>query len=337
MSDAIRHYTNEFRSRRDVSPYDAEVLFDALLTENDVEMLVDLLTAWTTKGITEDELYRFASIMRARMKTVATDLACVDIVGTGGSRAKTFNVSTAAAFVVAGAGIPVAKHGNRAATSASGSADVLSHLGVEFDVEPKRAEEYLAEHGITFMFAPRHHSLSKTLAAARKRVASPTIFNAIGPLSNPANAQHRLIGVWDERLLNSMSRVLLRLGTKRSWIVNCAGTLDEIGLAGKTKVIEIDGDEIRGRELTAQDFEIEVKGEVPSVSDPATSAKLIRSVLEDHARDSAAESIVIINAAAAIWLTGAAEDLPSSVSIARESIRSGAALGKLEVLRQGAR
>jgi len=337
MSDAIRHYTNEFRSRRDVSPYDAEVLFDALITENDVEMLVDLLSAWTSKGITEDELYRFASIMRSRMKTVDTDLACVDIVGTGGSRAKTFNVSTAAAFVVAGAGIPVAKHGNRAATSRSGSADVLLHLGVEFDVPPKRAEENLAKHGITFMFAPRHHSLSKTLAAARKRVASPTIFNAIGPLSNPANAQHRLIGVWDERMLNSMSRVLLRLGTKRSWIVNNSGTLDEIGLAGKTKVIEIEGDEIRGRELTAADFAIDATSDAPNITDSKASAELIRSILENDAKDTAAEAIVMMNAAAAVFLTSTVKDLPSAVAIARESIRSGAALDKLEVLRQSSK
>jgi anthranilate phosphoribosyltransferase len=337
MSDAVRHYTNEFRSRRDVSPYDAEVLFDALIAENDIEMLVELLTAWTTKGITEDELYRFALIMRSRMKTVATDLSCVDIVGTGGSRAKTFNVSTAAAFVVAGAGVPVAKHGNRAATSASGSADVLSHLGVEFDVQPKRAEENLAKHGITFMFAPRHHSLSKTLAAARKNVAFPTIFNAIGPLSNPADAQHRLIGVWDERLLNSMSRVLLRLGTKRSWIVNSVGTLDEIGLAGTTKVIQIDGDRIEGRVLTPEDFGIEGGDPVPSINDAAESAKLIGSILKNKSTDSAAESIVLINAAAAIWLTGAAKTLSAALSTARESIRSGAALDKLEALRQGAK
>ena len=136
MSDALLHYTNEFRSRRDVSPYDAEVFFEALIAERNEDLVTDLLTAWNGKGITEDELYRFASIMRSRMTPLKTNGdECLDIVGTGGSRSKTFNVSTAAAFVVAGAGIPVAKHGNRAATSRSGSADVLSHLGVEADAD----------------------------------------------------------------------------------------------------------------------------------------------------------------------------------------------------------
>jgi anthranilate phosphoribosyltransferase len=209
-------------------------------------------------------------------------------------------------------------------------------LGVEFDVAPRLAEENLAKHGITFMFAPRHHSLSKTLAAARKRVTSPTIFNAIGPLSNPADARHRLIGVWDERMLNSMARVLLRLGTKRSWIVNNGGTLDEIGLAGKTKMIEIEGDEIRGRELTAGDFGIGVSGNAPNITDAKDSAELILTILRNDAKDSAAENIVLMNSAAAILLTAAAKDLPSALIVARESVRTGAALAKLELLRQGA-
>src|SRR6478672_7484769 len=152
MSDAIRHYINEFRSRRDVDPYQAEAFFDIILAEEDEDLLTELLTAWSAKGATEDEIYRFAKILRERMKRVDTHgLECVDIVGTGGSKTKTFNVSTAAAFVVAGAGIPVAKHGNRAATSSSGSADVLSHLRIDVDVAPQRAKENLEAHGLCFM------------------------------------------------------------------------------------------------------------------------------------------------------------------------------------------
>ena len=333
MSDALRHYTNEFRSRRDVSPYDAEVFFAALIEERDEDLVTDLLTAWNGKGVTEDELYRFASIMRSRMTPLDTaGKECVDIVGTGGSKAKTFNVSTAAAFVVAGAGIPVAKHGNRAATSKSGSSDVLSHLGINVDVAPARAQHNFEQHGICFMFAPRHHSLSKTLAAARKRVQGPTIFNCIGPLCNPAGAQYQLLGVWDERLLNSVSRVLHRFGTKRSWVVNNGGTLDEIGLAGKTKVVEVAGESLKGLELTAGDFGMVGEMDAPQIRDPKTGAALIESLLKDEMRDSGAEQLLVMNAGAAISLFND-RDLLESVVIAREVLRSGAALGKLEAMR----
>lgn len=333
MSEAIRHYTNEFRSRRDVSPYDAEVLFDEMIASDDEDALTALLSAWATKGATEDELYRFASILRSRMKTVDTrGLACVDIVGTGGSKTKTFNVSTAAAFVIAGAGIPVAKHGNRAATSTTGSADVLTYLGIDVDVEPSVAEDNLRRHGICFMFAPRHHSLSPTLAAARKRVGQPTIFNCIGPLCNPASAPHQLIGVCDLRLLNSMSRVLFRLGTERSWIVNHGGVLDEIGLNSGTDVVAIDGEEISRITVDPAKFGINATGDVPSVVNAGESAKLIESVLSGDLAGSAAENIVLINAAAAISLV-LGQTLTDSLAAARESINSGAAFNKLEALR----
>ena len=334
MSDALLHYTNEFRSRRDVSPYDAEVFFEALIGERDEDLVTDLLTAWNGKGITEDELYRFASIMRSRMTPLETNgRECVDIVGTGGSKAKTFNVSTAAAFVVAGAGIPVAKHGNRAATSRSGSADVLSHLGINVDVPPANAEETLDRDGICFMFAPRHHSLSKTLAAARKRVPGPTIFNCIGPLCNPAGAQYQLLGVWDERLLNSVSRVLHRFGTKRSWVVNNGGTLDEIGLAGKTKVVEVADGSMRGIELTAEDFGMDAQLETPKITDPKTGASLIEALLKNEMRDSGSEQLLLMNAAAAISLFQTT-DLTQSVEEARSSLRNGRAQEKLEAMRR---
>src|SRR6478672_3044544 len=183
MSDAIRHYINEFRSRRDVDPYQAEAFFDIILAEEDEDLLTELLTAWSAKGATEDEIYRFAKILRERMKRVDTHgVECVDVVGTGGSRVKTFNVSTAAAFVVAGAGIAVAKHGNRAASSNTGSADVLSELGVQPSFDAEKAANCLERIGICFMFAPNFHRLSPSLASARRAVGTPTVFNILGPL-----------------------------------------------------------------------------------------------------------------------------------------------------------
>jgi anthranilate phosphoribosyltransferase len=338
MSDAIRHYVNEFRSRRDVDPYQAEAFFDIILAEKGEDLLTDLLTAWAAKGATEDEIYRFAKILRDRMQRVDTlGLECVDVVGTGGSRAKTFNVSTAAAFVVAGAGIPVAKHGNKAATSSSGSADVLTTLGIRVDVAPKKAEESLQKHGICFMFAPRHHSLSPTLAQARKRVASPTIFNCLGPLCNPAGAPFQLIGVFDEKLRMKMARVLARLGTKHSWIVNNIGSLDEIGLKGVTHVVDVDAEGVRTIEVTAADFGIHDEGDVPMDLSALESASLIIDLLDNAAKGSAAERLVLINAAAAIYIAGKANDLETAYSVAEQSVRSGAAFDKLAALRGGAK
>ncbi len=334
MNEAIRHYTNEFRSRRDVSPYDAEVLFDSMIAEADEEALTGLLQAWAAKGATEDEIYRFASILRGRMKRVDTKgLTCVDIVGTGGSTEKTFNVSTAAAFVVAGAGVAVAKHGNRAATSTSGSADVLKELGIAVDIEPEKAEDNLHRYGITFMFAPKHHSLSPTLAAARRRVGAPTIFNCVGPLCNPAGTPHQLIGVWDPRLVPKMANVLARLGTARSWIVNGHDKLDEISLTDHSTVAEVTESGVRSRQIYSRDIGIDsFNADLPQNRSATESADIIRKVLSGQLWGTDAEKLVLINATAAISLvTG--NDLPGSMAAARASIRSGEAMKKLQVLR----
>lgn len=334
MSEAIRHYTNEFRSRRDVSPHDAEVLFADMIASDDAGSLADLLSAWSKKGTTEDELFRFATIMRSRMKRLEHNYdAVVDIVGTGGSRSKTFNVSTAAAFVIAGAGIPVAKHGNRAATSSSGSADVLSQLGINVDVEPEIAANHLAEHGICFMFAPRFHSLSPTLAAARKQVAGPTIFNNLGPLCNPSLAQHQIIGVWDRSLLTKSARVLARLGTKRSWIVHGSVGLDEIALEAPTFVAEIENGAIREFSVEGSDFGSNSTDlDVPFGCDAEQSAAIIESVLSNKMPESSAEKLVLMNSASAIYIAGVATSLTEAYSVAEESIRTGNAAEKLRIL-----
>ncbi len=333
MSEVLSHYTNEFRSGRDVSPYDAEAVFNELITSSDVDGLTELLSAWATKGTTEDELYRFAKIMRGRMKTLVHGYdAVTDIVGTGGSRAKTFNVSTAAAFVIAGAGIPVAKHGNRAATSSSGSADVLSLLGINVDVEPTETERHLSDHGICFMFAPRFHSLSPTLAVARRGLASPTIFNNLGPLCNPASAANQVIGVWDDKLLRKTARTLQLLGTSRSWVVNGEGGLDEIGL-GTTRVAEINNGNIKEFNVTAADFGLDrFDGDLPSNCSAEQSAETIKLILGNELKERDAERLVLINAAAAIYVSGLSDSLSGAYKIAEESVRSGAASTKFRSL-----
>jgi anthranilate phosphoribosyltransferase len=335
MNDRILdHYLEELQIGSDIPADEAETLFDALTGSTNQLLVAEVLTAWGEKGTSEDELFAFAHLMRQRMKRVnSVHTTFVDTVGTGGSLSKTFNVSTAAAFVVAGAGLPVAKHGNRAATSNSGSANVLSELGIDIDVEPSIAEKNLNEHGLCFMFAPRFHSLSPTLAAARRSIPRPTIFNNLGPLCNPASAPHHVIGVWDKHLLETTANVLLRLGAGRSWVVYGENGLDEISLKGTTLVAEVEGGEVDIFEIRAADFDVFTFGkDLPEQCSSDESAKIIRAVLANEMADRDAERLILINAAAAILVAERADTLPDAYVMAKESIRNGSALSKLNLL-----
>ncbi len=336
MNDRILdHYLEEFQLGSDIAADEAETLFDALIGSENQSLIAEVLTAWNEKGTSEDELFALAQLMRNRMKRVVSNhRTFVDAVGTGGSSSKTFNVSTAAAFAIAGSDLPVAKHGNRAATSNSGSADVLSTLGINVDVEPAIAERHLNEHGLCFMFAPRFHSLSPTLAGARRSIGRPTIFNNLGPLCNPASAPHHVIGVWDKHLLESTANVLLRLGAKRSWVVYGENGLDEISLKGSTLVAEVDDGKVNFFEVTPTDFDIFTLGnDLPSRCSPEESADTIRSILANGMKNRDAERLVLINAAAAIYVAGKAATLPDAYSVAEASVRSGSAAQKLSDIR----
>ena len=330
----LHHYLEKFRSGSDVEPAKTETLFDALISGENEILLAELLQAWNEKGTTEDEIFEFALVMRRRMKRInSRHETFVDTVGTGGSKTKTFNVSTAAAFVIAGAGVAVAKHGNRAATSNAGSADVLSLLGINVDVEPEVSERHLDQHGICFMFAPNFHFLSPTLAKARRSLSRPTIFNNLGPLCNPASAPHQVIGVWSDDVLAKTANVLARLGTSKSWIVHGENGLDEIALIGKTFVAEIIGSEVRQFEIDAEDFGIDNIGDdLPTGCSAQESAEIIRQILVNENAESDAEKLVLINAAAAIYIAGHAASLSEACEKARNSIRSGAANEKLTAL-----
>jgi anthranilate phosphoribosyltransferase len=329
----LENTTSEFLRGVTLRSGDAEAVLDALISETDESAIASLLIAWNSKGIEENEIYEFAQILRSRMKPVnSRHETFVDIVGTGGSKAKTFNVSTAAAFVVAGAGVPVAKHGNKAATSNSGSADVLAELGINPAVDPETAERCLNEIGICFMFAPNHHRLSPTLAKVRRGLGFPTIFNYVGPLCNPASAPYQLIGVWDRDLLPKMAGALARLGTTQSWIVNGNG-LDEVSLEGSTTVGEITGNSVNIHETYPMDFGIE-PGEIEGIrcSDSVSSSAIIGKVLNGLAVGTAAEDIIVLNAAAVISLADPTINRGEAVEVVRESIRSGKARCKLEEL-----
>ncbi|MEO6655378.1 MAG: anthranilate phosphoribosyltransferase [Pyrinomonadaceae bacterium] len=335
MNDRILdHYLEEFRAGVEIDPFEAETLFDAMTGSTNQSLLAELLSAWNEKGYNENELFAFASLMRNRMKRVnSIHPTFVDTVGTGGSSSKTFNVSTAAAFVIAGSGLPVAKHGNRAATSSSGSADVLSTLGINIDVDPSVSERYLNEQGLCFMFAPRFHSLSPTLALARRSIGKPSIFNNLGPLCNPASAPHHVIGVWHRDMLEKTANVLSRLGTTRSWVVHGENGLDEIALKGNTTIVEINEGIISTLEVTASDFGVYSLGrDLPSNCESRQSAGIIREILDNKMKDRDAERLVLINAAAAIYVAGRAASLPEAYKMAENSIRSGGAAEKLSKL-----
>jgi anthranilate phosphoribosyltransferase len=335
MKISILNKTLEiFRSGRDLPSELAEPALDALISETDERPIADVLRAWNEKGISEDEIFSFASILRTRMKRVAsTHKTFVDIVGTGGSRSKTFNVSTAAAFVVAGAGVPVAKHGNKAATSNSGSADVLSELGIDPMIEPEAAEKCLNGIGICFMFAPNHHRLSPTLAKVRRSLGKPTIFNLVGPLCNPASAPHQLIGVSERSMVKTMASALARLGTTRSWVVHSADGLDEISIGTNTFVAEVNGETVTTFTVSPGDLGMEPESnDSIKAASPVESADLIRAVLGNNLRNCAAENIVIINSMAAVYLTGRVKDTNEASYAVKENIRNGNSMRKLDQL-----
>ncbi len=331
MSKVLSHYLREFRAGRDLAAQDTTKFMDALIASKDVSLLAEILIAWADKNATEDEIYNLASLMRSRMRRLEHRYpSVIDIVGTGGSPMKTFNVSTAAAFVVAGAGVPVAKHGNRAATSRSGSADVLEHLGIRPDIPPDAAQTCLDELGICFMFAPQYHSLSPELAQARRKAGRPTIFNIIGPMCNPARAEHQLIGVWDASLVEKVANVLARLGAKRSWVVHSKTGLDEIARKGETYIADVTNDGVDLGQISAADFgTFNGHGTVPDRLDAVESAALIRKILANKRRGSNSEKLVLMNAAAAIFIAGKAPSLPHAFAQATASVATGAALAKL--------
>ena len=338
MKTILHKYIDEFAGGRDLAADDSESMLDALIGETDESLMAELFQAWNRKGVAEDEIYSIAKIMRERCTKIRTKHErFVDVVGTGGSRSKTFNVSTAAAFVVAGAGVPVAKHGNKAATSNSGSADVLAELGVEPAVDAETAERCLNEIGICFMFAPNFHRLSPTLGKVRRGLGFPTVFNCVGPLCNPASAPHQLIGVWSEEMVPKMANALARLGTKKSWVVHGRDGLDEISLSGQTHVAEVDGDTITTFEIEPGDFGCQTQPlDGIRVSSAAESARVIRSVLmsslEPGSDGKPEENVVIMNAAAAFYISGYGDDLIDGTWFAADSIKNGHAMRKLNQL-----
>jgi anthranilate phosphoribosyltransferase len=292
--------------------------------------LAAFLTALQFKNVTVSEIVGAARVMRDKAEKVSAKDS-VDTCGTGGDGADTFNISTAVAFVVAGAGVRVAKHGNRAVSSKSGSADVLKCLGVNIDAPLLTVERCVEEVGIGFLFAPLMHKAMKHAAAVRKELGFRTIFNLLGPLTNPANTQAQVLGVFDSKWVTPLAEVLRDLGSRHALVVHGFDGLDEITLTGETQIAELKNGNVNSFSLDPKEFGYslcsasDLKG-----AEPETNAEIMREILKGSSGPKT--DIVVLNAAAAIYVGGKADSIEKGIRVATNSIESGAALKKLEEL-----
>lgn len=305
-----------------------ETLFEGAATP---AQMGGFLMALRTRGETVDEYAAAATVMRAKCNRVVAPAGAMDIVGTGGDGKGTLNISTAAAFVVAGAGVVVAKHGNRNLSSKSGSADALTELGLNIMVGPEVVERCLAEAGIGFMMAPMHHPAMRHVGPVRAELGTRTIFNILGPLTNPAGVRRQLTGAFAARLIRPMAETLRALGAEKAWLVHGADGTDELSIAGPTAVAALEAGEIREFTVTPEDaglprhpFEAILGGS------PAENAQAFRQLLAGA--PGAYRDAVLLNAAAALVVADHAVDLAEGVMMAREAIDSGRAAGKVAAL-----
>ncbi len=320
--------------RRDLSREEAREAMGAIMTgEATPAQIGGFLIALRLKGETPDEIAGFAEAIRGHVLAVKPkrdDL--VDTAGTGGDGQATINISTAAALVAAAAGAAVAKHGNRAVSSASGSADVLEALGFSLDAPVERIERSIDELGFGFLFAPTHHPGFRHAAPVRKELATRTVFNVLGPLTNPAGARAQVVGVYDPALVRTIAEVLARLGARRAFVVHGFGGIDELSPAGPNLVCEVVDGGVREREVDPAALGLvpcppeELRG-----GSPEENAAVIRAVFSGEERGGKRDAI-LLNAAGAIAAGGHAEDLRDGLEFARESVDSGAAAERLEAL-----
>ena len=334
----IRDQLDELARGRDLDEASAARAMDAIMSGGVPAALVaGFLMALRVKGETVPEIVGFARAMRARalpFPLARPDL--VDTCGTGGDGAHTFNISTAAAFIAAGAGAHVAKHGNRAVSSRAGSADVLEALGVDVGVSAAECARALDAAGVAFLFAPTFHAAMRHAAPVRRELGVRTVFNLLGPLCNPAGASAQVVGVFDAALVEPVAEVLGRLGARRALVVHGRDGLDELTVTGPSLVAEWDGERVRAFELEPGDLGLPLNpASALRGGDPHENARILEAVLHGDADDDDARArldVALLNAAAAVRVAGLADDLPAALEHARESVRSGAAARSLRAL-----
>jgi anthranilate phosphoribosyltransferase len=306
--------------------------FDTMMSgEATPSQMGALLMALRVRGETVDEITGAVTAMRDKMLRVAAPPDAIDVVGTGGDASGSFNISTCAALIVAGAGVPVAKHGNRALSSRSGAADVLAALGVNIDLSPQGISRCIKQAGIGFMFAPAHHPAMKNVGPTRVELGTRTIFNLLGPLSNPAGVKRQMVGVFSRQWIEPLTLVLKNLGSESVWVVHGSDGLDEITTAGPTYVAALENGTVRTFEITPEELGLErVKSEALRGGSAKDNAQALVDVLKGKV--GALRDIAILNAAAALMVAGRANDLKQGLALAQTSIDSGEAAGRLQRL-----
>lgn len=327
----IKEAILKLAKKEDLSYQEAEAVMNEIMGgEASPVQMSAYLTALSLKGETIDEITASASGMRAHCIKLLHDMDVLEIVGTGGDGSNSFNISTTASLVIAAGGVPVAKHGNRAASSKSGAADVLEALGVNISISPEKSAELLKKINICFLFAQNYHIAMKYVAPIRKELGIRTVFNILGPLSNPAGANMELMGVFDEPLVEPLAQVMAKLGVVRGMVVYGQDKLDEISMSAPTTVCEIKDGWFQSYELTPEQFgytRCEKKELVGGT--PEENAAITKAILKGEERG-AKRQAVCLNAGASLYITGKAATMEAGVRMAEDLIDSGAALAKLE-------
>jgi len=332
MADDFKALIAKVATGASLTRQEAAAAFDRMMSgEATPSQMGGLLMSLRVRGETVDEITGAVTTMRAKMLGVKAPPDAVDVVGTGGDASGSFNISTCAAFIVAGAGVPVAKHGNRALSSKSGAADVLQALGVKIDLTAEQVGACIRDAGIGFMFAPAHHPAMKNVGPTRVELGTRTIFNLLGPLSNPASVKRQMIGTFSKHWIEPMAQVLKNLGSESVWVVHGSDGLDEITTSGPTSVAALDKGAIQTFEITPEDIGLaRSKAEALRGGDADHNSRALLDVLKG--KRGAFRDVALMNAAAALVVAGRATDLKGGAEIARKSIDSGEAEGRLDRL-----
>jgi anthranilate phosphoribosyltransferase len=332
MADDFKALIAKVATGASLTREEAAAAFDRMMSgEATPSQMGGLLMAMRVRGETVEEITGAVTTMRAKMLGVKAPADAVDVVGTGGDASGSFNISTCAALIVAGTGVPVAKHGNRALSSKSGAADALQALGVKIELDANQVALCIRDAGIGFMFAPAHHPAMKNVGPTRVELGTRTIFNLLGPLSNPASVKRQMIGTFSKHWVEPMAQVLKNLGSENIWVVHGSDGLDEITTSGPTSVAALENGKIRTFEVTPEDAGLSrSKPEALRGGDAEHNAKALLDVLKG--KRSAFRDVAVLNAAATLIVAGKAKDLKQGAALAAKSIETGEAEGRLERL-----
>ena len=330
--DDLKSIIGKVATGATLSRDEAASAFDSMMSgEATPSQMGGLLMALRVRGETVDEITGAVEAMRAKMLRVTAPAGAVDVVGTGGDGSGSVNVSTCASFIVAGCGVPVAKHGNRALSSKSGAADVLAALGIKIDITPDQVGRCIHEAGIGFMFAPTHHPAMKNVGPTRVELATRTIFNLLGPLSNPAGVTRQMVGVFSRQWVQPLAQVLKNLGSESAWVVHGSDGLDEITTSGPTHIAALENGVVRTFDINPEDIGIaRVKPDALKGGDAQANAAALMTVLKGN--KGPYRDIAVFNAAASLIVAGKAKDLKEGAALAAKSLDSGEAEGRLDRL-----